>query len=390
MPPTESTDLNRLTAPPGRMRRYAWIAAAAMIASLGAVWLWVATLKMAYLDPEYAFWRARQDLVRTCDLGGMLILGDSRAAAGILPAAMPLQTTNLAMGGGKPIEALAVLRRALACPVPPDRVVISLDAVHFMQPDLFWERTVRYDLLDRADLRELAGLSHQTGDWSVFDARRTDGLPPEMRIALYRMGFPSLYFGNLLKGGVFLRWWNNQAGHAATIASCGQHFFGTDAGSDAVAIEGTLRHFTPSVVLDHYFDRLLMLLDQRGIVAHFVSLPVNQATGHATSPTVVAAFQAYLHEKSQRFPRFHLSGPVLPVWPDRWFGDGFSHLNPSGAARFSARFADCVAAWTAGAPAGHGCATTDDPSTDRAVPAVEATRPPPQPARHARDGGPYR
>ena len=368
------------------MRRYLWVAATTMIASFAAVWLWVATMKMAYLDPEYAFWRARQDLVQNCDLGEMLILGDSRAAAGILPSAMGPRTTNLAMGGGKPIEALAVLRRALACPVRPRRVVISLDAVHFMQPDLFWERTVRYDLLDRADLRDLAALSRETGDWSVFDARRTDGLPAELRIALYRMGFPSLYFGNLLKGGVFLRWWNNQAGYAATIASRGQHFFGTEAGSDAVAIEGTLRHFTPSVVLDAYFDRLLALLEQHGIVSHFVSLPVNQATANATPPTVVTAFQAYLQRKADRFPRFHVSGPVLPVWPDRWFGDGFSHLNPAGAAQFSTRLASCVAAWTEGAPAADGCATSGDPPTDRTVSLVVVAPSPSQ----ARDGVPYR
>ena len=365
-----STDMNRLPSPPGSMRRYLWIAAIALIASFAAVWLWVATMQMAYLDPEYAFWRARQDLVQSCDLGQMLILGDSRATAGILPDAMPLRTTNLAMGGGKPIEALAVLRRARACPVRPEHVVISLDAVHFMQPDLFWERTVRYDLLDRADLRELAALSRETLDWSVFNARRTDGLPAEIRIALYRMRFPSLYFGNLLKGGVFLRWWNNRAGYAATIASRGQHFFGTDAGSDAVANEGTLRHFTPSAVLDLYFDRLLALLEQHGIVVHFVSLPVNQATAHATPPTVVTAFQAYLHGKSERFPRFHVSGPVLPVWPDRWFGDGFSHLNPAGAARFSAHLAGCVTAWTEGAGADDGCPTEADPPTDPAISVV--------------------
>ncbi|GEM_PF-920444 len=366
-----ATRMNPLPPPPlgaaKQIRRYLWVATAAIIVSFAAVWLWVATMPMAYLDPEYAFWRARRDLVRTCDLGEMLILGDSRAAAGILPAAMPVRTTNLAMGGGKPIEALAVLRRALACPGRPERVVISLDAVHFMQPDLFWERTVRYDLLDRDDLRELAALSRDTGDWTVFEARRTDGLPAEIRIALYRIRFPSLYFGNLLKGGVFLRWWSNQAGHAATIASRGQHFFGTDTGSDAVAIEGSLHDFTPSPVLDRYFDILLALLEQHGITAHFVSMPVNQATGRATLAAVTVALQAYLHRKSDLYPRFHVSGPVMPVWHDHWFGDGFSHLNPAGAARFSAHLASCVAAWRAGTSAADGCAASAEPPTDRSV-----------------------
>jgi hypothetical protein len=171
---------------------------------------------------------------------------------------------------------------------------------------------------------------------------------------------------------VFLRWWNNQAGYAAAIASRGQHFFGTDPGSSEMAIEGTLRHFRPAPVLDLYFDRLLALLEQHAIVAHFVSLPVNQATSRATPPAVVTEFQAYLQRKQERYPGFHVSGPVLPIWEDQWFGDGFSHLNPAGAARFSTRLARCVAAWTEGAPAKDACRTTETPPTDQSVSMVVA------------------
>jgi hypothetical protein len=33
-----------------------------------------------------------------------------------------------------------------------------------------------------------------------------------------------------------------------------------------------------------------------------------------------------------------VTGPVVRPWEDKWFGDGFSHLNPAGAERFSAQF----------------------------------------------------
>ena len=32
----------------------------------------------------------------------------------------------------------------------------------------------------------------------------------------------------------------------------------------------------------------------------------------------------------------------MPDWPDRYFGDAFSHLNPPGAALLSARFGECL------------------------------------------------
>lgn len=32
----------------------------------------------------------------------------------------------------------------------------------------------------------------------------------------------------------------------------------------------------------------------------------------------------------------------MPAWPDRYFGDEFSHLNRQGAALLSARFGQCL------------------------------------------------
>src|SRR5258708_6635222 len=78
----------------------------------------------------------------------VVILGDARAATGRMPARWSTRATNLAVGGGEPIEALAALDRALRCPSPPTRIILSLDAVHFTEPDLFWERTARFGFLD--------------------------------------------------------------------------------------------------------------------------------------------------------------------------------------------------------------------------------------------------
>ena len=71
-------------------------------------------------------------MLQRCDLGEVLVVGDSRAAVDVMPALLPVQVTNLAVGGGMPIEAYIAVARALACPVPPRRVVISLDAAHFV------------------------------------------------------------------------------------------------------------------------------------------------------------------------------------------------------------------------------------------------------------------
>jgi hypothetical protein len=159
---------------------------------------------------------------------------------------------------------------------------------------------------------------------------------------MYQVRFPSLYFSSLMKGGLFLRWPRNATALTASLASRGQYFFGTAAGSDTVAAEGHLREFSPLPVLELYFDQILQQLDARGIPAVFIAVPMNEATARQVAPRVRTDFHAWLAAYEARYPRFRIAGDVMPQWPDRYFGDGFAHLNPDGAARFSDGLGRCL------------------------------------------------
>ena len=320
------------------MRRYLTFTLATMLLSFGLVWAWVIMSPLAFLDSEYPAWLAKERMLASCNLGDLLVVGDSRAAVDIMPATLPVRAANLAIGGGSPIEAYVAVAHALACPSPPRRVIVSFDAAHFTEPDLFWERSVRFGFVGAAELADLRHASEQLNDPSIYDLRR-DGLPPAIRSALYTLRFPSFYFNSLVKGAAFLRWWRNRQTLATTLATRGQYFFGTDPGSDVVAAEGHLRTFTPLPILDHYFDRLLALLAARGIQVDFVAMPMNEATNEAIRPNVREQFAAYLAAYADHYINFHVIGEVMPHWPDQWFGDGYCHLNPDGARRFSASFA---------------------------------------------------
>jgi hypothetical protein len=332
-------------------RHYLLALGATAALTLAAVWLYVLAAPLAFLDPEYPYWVAKQELLQNCDLGTVLIVGDSRAGVGIIPARLGVTATNLAVGGGESIEAYAVLRRALACPDLPRRVVISFGTAHFVQPDLFWDRSVRFGALDLAELRELRVISERLGDASVLDQKDADGLPRGIRELLYAAQFPGLYYNSLLKGGLLLRWADNRARLRASLASRGQFFFGTASGSSVVAIEGHLDSFRPLPVLDAYFDRMLALLAARHVPTDFLSMPLNAATGRAVRPEVRDGFAAYLAKYAARYPNFHVVGPLMPDWNDGWFGDEFAHLNPAGAALFSARFGVCLRALIGDTPA---------------------------------------
>ena len=310
-------------------------------ALFAAIWLWIAAAPLAYLDPEYPAWLAKQQMLHRCDLGDLLIVGDSRAAVDVIPALLPTQTTNLAVGGGSPIEAYIAIKRALACATPPQRIIVSLSANHFVEPDLFWERTIRFGFLTPSDIADLT----RTGDGGYPPLRGS----PRWRAWLYALRFPPLYFNSLLKSGFVLRWWHNEAALHAALAARGQYVFGTDPGSSQVAADGQLQSFTPLPLLDHCFDRMLTMLQRRGIDVAFVAMPMNDATWHAMSPIVREGFAAYLQSKTARHANFHLISDATPHWPDRWFGDGYAHLNPDGARRFSRQLADYLSATARGA-----------------------------------------
>jgi hypothetical protein len=318
--------------------RYLRITAVTAILSFAAVWAWVVTMPMAFMDPEYPSWRAKQIMLESCDLGEAIILGDSRAATDILPTRLPFRASNLAVGGGEAIEALSALRRALSCEKPPRLVIISFDPGHFTLPDLFWERSVRFGFLQAADISTLRDASRQTGDASIY-GHTQDGLPTIVRDPLYRMRFPPLYFSSLAHSGGVFRWARNQRTLVATLAARGQYYFGTDRGSDSAAVDGHMAEFHPLPILDFYFDSILAELDRRGIEARFIAMPVNEATWQAADPLMRRQFAAYLAAYEHRYRHFHVSGDLMPHWPNRLFGDQFCHLNPEGAERFSAELA---------------------------------------------------
>ena len=319
--------------------RYLTVLTAVAALCFALVWGWVAAMPLAYLDPEYPAWLAKTELLRLCDLGEIVVVGDSRAAVGILPALLPVKATNLAVGGGHPVEAYEAVRRALACPVPPRRVIVSLVPGHFMEPDLFWERSVRFGFMAADALADLRQTSARLGDTSLDRPKRDDGLTPSLRAMLFRWRFPSLYVDSLLKSAGFLRLAQNRRMLAEVFAARGQYFFGTANGSSGVAAEGRLARFGPLPVMDAYFDRMLSLLASRGIPAEFVAMPLNATTWARVSPALREGFAAYLAGYTARYPGLHVAEPVMPHWPDEAFGDGFSHLNPGGAERFSAELA---------------------------------------------------
>ena len=312
---------------------------------MALTWAYVLLAPGAFLDDEYARWTAKIQLLDRCDLGELVILGDSRAAVAIAPRQLGIPATNLALAGGTGIEALNVVDRMLRCPIPPRRVILSISGFQLGEIGTFWDKSVRYGLLGWRDLGPLLARSRAIGDMSLYAGDR-DGLPPLMKTVLHGVRFPSLYFNSLVQNGVVLRWSRNQAILRDVLAARGQYWFlgGTGRGSTAIVNEATLPSFNAPPILTDALDTLIARLAARGIAVDFVPIPVNQTSASVARAAYRAELGQYLADLARRHPNFTVLGDAFPAWPDLLFNDRFAHLNIDGTQRFSARLATCLAA----------------------------------------------
>jgi len=340
---TSSSDLIERDAPAGargersgsECGRYLLVAGLVLVLGFAAAWIWSARMKLAFLDPEYAAWTAKQQLVASCDLGDNLVVGDSRAGAGFLPAALPGSGANIAVGGAKPVELYFLLHRALSCQRLPRRILMSIDARHFDSVDTFWTRSARFGTFSTADLRLVGEVARQTGDRSLFAADGSRIFPAPVREWLYAHSFPTLNFASMLRAGIGLRWWRNEREVRLTLAARGQHLFGDAPGNDDIADEGRLDRFSILPLEKVFFERMLQDAQSRGVPVYFVTTPVNQATAAHMSQHLVDGFREFLRGLQDRYSGFHVLVAPVPALPDRFFGDYFNHLNAAGARLFT-------------------------------------------------------
>ncbi len=322
----------------------------------GAVWWYVVRFPMAFLDVEYARWDAKQDMLDACDLGDVLVVGDSRAAVDIAPARLGVKATNLALAGSSPIEMLVTLQRAMRCAHRPLLVIISFSPAHFVAPDTFWSKSARYRFLTYRDLLDLYRNSAAAGDWSIYHDATPEGLPPLASTWLYATDFPSLYFSSLVEADVFLRYSKNVMAWREVLHSRGQYFFyENEAGTDALAPEAFQPAFVALPILDRYFDLSLALLAKNGIASVFLGMPINASTASVLPVAYEQAFGAYLRGYAAKYAGFSVAEVPLPHWPDRFIGDRLSHFNASGLERYDPALAECLPAMMGQGARGGGC-----------------------------------
>ena len=312
--------------------RYLAVFFATIVVILAAAWVYTATLPAAFMESGYASWAAKKSMLAGCNLGQIAFFGDSRLEAGVIPAELPVPSTNFGLAAGTAVEARVAIDRALRCPDLPRQAVISLVPEHFGPLSrYYWLLSIRYGFLSAGDVLAVERLAGELGDPDSLATPTPDGLSGRPRDWLYAAGFPSFSFGSLVQGRVFGRYDGNRARIAAIEHDRGWTDY---VGGDRVKPEHPDR-FELTKLQNAELEAGIAALRARGVAVALLIMPFS--AGHEETDATLSAYTAYLAGHTG----VTLLDPSIPIWPATAFADG-AHLTPGQAARFTRRLATCV------------------------------------------------
>lgn len=326
-------------------RSFLLVAALVTGSIIGGAWLYTSLMRMRFLESGYPIWVAKQSILQRCQFGSILVLGDSRAEAAIVPAELPFPAANITFGGTTPVETYFFAREAMKCPNQPKLVVYSHSMPAYLHPNQgLWKTATRYGYIRFSDLREIAGVAAREHDRWLRTINTHDGLTGIVRDMTYGIGFPSIFMASLVEARGFGRYDTNQVLLRRTALTSGRVIYPQPANKQLVGIDADEKTFVASPLEAEYLDKTLELFAAAHVTVMLLTVPAGESTVRAVSPALKADFSRFLTDRTKRFKNIMPGVPGLLGWPDEFYVDG-SHMNEGGSKVFTARLAACIQRW---------------------------------------------
>ncbi len=302
------------------------------VAPLYLLWfLYIESMPLYYNRPTNTRWYfIKESLKGTYPLpdANKIFLGESRVNAGIDFTKIP-GAYSFASGGATPIEMFYILKKYLKNNKSPDTVFVSFSPRFLSETFAFWHFAVRNNLFDFSEMNEI--LKEKQAEDTVLACL------PFCNFILYKADYLSYYQSDVLYSNVF----GNLSKNKAMIDSMlkmrgGRYHRGLKDSCSDLNYETKYARFTPSPLLDAYFNKILALCSQNNCKTIFFSMPVNQSSYKNLKAEFIAGYADYMRQKQKQFPNCIISDSLYS-YPDKFFGDE-SHLNSKGKEIFTARF----------------------------------------------------
>lgn len=287
--------------------------------------LYCAFFPMWYMDEEYAMYRQQKDYVsKNTDNNRVLIIGDSRTKAGMMPDALSDGCYNLALGGTTPIEGYYTLKEYLTYHPAPECVVVAYAPMHYMDVDALWTRNIYFHVMNRADAHELFTLAAACEDHENILIENY-----RLEYAMYQFYMPNKYCTALKNAAFIGRRQENVTKYEQVMEQRGHNFFGMANGSGDVNGEAKEQDFIPSDVITLYMQKLFDLCKEQGIRVIVEQLPMNETSRAMLTDDFKTHYREYMYELAVANPTVQIFGDFY-MYPNDYFGDA-DHLNETGA-----------------------------------------------------------
>jgi len=296
--------------------------------------IYIEYFSMNFFNIEYPMWKYQKDFIHN-DSGNddpsILIMGDSRTMAGVVPTIISDEARSLCVGGSSPVETYYMLEDYLKHHKPPQAIFASFGPFHFEKNSFFWERTIKFKLLSLWEEMEIVKTSEELNDHIIVGKGSVYKL--YLKTLLYRSNFIYYYLPDLRDGKILSRRSDNLKKYAQMGELKGFTSFGTKAYSDGSGFELEREKFEASPLITSYMEKFLTLCQENNIRLVFETLPVNEATYSCLKKGYADDYINYLRVFKSKYTDLTISDAYYPI-PNSNFGDP-NHLNQEGAEKYS-------------------------------------------------------
>lgn len=302
-------------------------------ALLAALWLFTSEGRLAFADDDFGIRKAKLELIDQCDIGNVVVLGDSRAAMGFTPQILGRNVTNLAFAGTTPIEGSFLVRRILRCTHRPRLVIVSYSPFQFEHANWLWVSSARDGLLEYADLEDIRKRERILSPGFLYRDSFGEEPPGRIKNWLYSVHFPAYDFASLIHAGAIGRWHSNAMQYAQTKAEQGYHAI-RRLQKCAIAPSDVEPAFNARAIIDVYYKEMLDTLRSHDIQVLVIQTPISEITSQALTPAFKQQFADYIASRSEGRYAAPSMSDLFPVVDNCDFQDDV-HLSTKGATAFS-------------------------------------------------------
>ncbi|MDE1901745.1 MAG: hypothetical protein KGI37_08890 [Alphaproteobacteria bacterium] len=239
------------------------------------------------------------NLRKACGKNMTVLMGDSWALQGVDPRLLGPNFISITFGGATPIEIYLLAKNRWKCAEWPKNVILSFAPHHFFYEDGYWAFQERIATInDRLDIRRDSYRLHDDAVYSLWHLPNLD-MASKINEIVRELQLPSLYFSRYEDSLFDSKLKENMATYDDMIGESRGFYSQGDTTPDNLEGEPheILKDFVPSPVVDENFDKLLKLLNSRGISIFFLPMPISEITSHEMTAAFRNGFIDYINKK---------------------------------------------------------------------------------------------